>query len=73
MVGPLYWPQTVTSVSGSKDQGGIYHLSTSEQQVTKPDLIIKLEVEEPEPEDGEISVWSFPGSILMQPSILFFL
>ncbi|KAL6084633.1 hypothetical protein STEG23_025815, partial [Scotinomys teguina] len=45
---------------GSEDQGGIYHLSSSEQQVTKPDLIIKLEVEEPEPEDGEISVWSFP-------------
>ncbi|XP_007646738.2 zinc finger protein 182 isoform X1 [Cricetulus griseus] len=43
---------------GSEDQGGIYHLSSLEQQVTKPDLIIKLEVEEPEP-DGEISVWNF--------------
>lgn len=45
---------------GSEDQGGISHLSSLEQQVTKPDLIIKLEVEEPDPEDGEIPVWSFP-------------
>lgn len=55
--------------TGSEEQGSTYHLSSSEQQVTKPDLIIKLEVEEPDPEDVEIPVWSFPGIWAIQPLV----
>lgn len=37
------------------------HFSLAGQQVTKPDLILKLEVEEPFLPEGKIPIWSFPG------------